>query len=101
MKWRIYWASKIFEKIISWQENYIWMNVESVRRNLIYILELEVDEEEVMGWLKRNCSLIALSLGGNQIKDELLEKIEEELACNRGISDMILPIINTNESELK
>lgn len=51
--------------------------------------------------MKRNCSLISLSLGGNQIDEKALELIENELACNRGINDLILPMIQDKNKGMK
>lgn len=44
---------------------------------------------------------MALSLGGNQVDEHLLEEIEKELISNRGISDLILPMIKNKDEQLQ
>lgn len=61
------------------------------------IIELDYDQD-ILDSMKRNCTLILLSLGGNQINDKLLEDIETELSSNRGISDLILPMVKDQEN---
>jgi hypothetical protein len=45
--------------------------------------------------------LVTLSLGGNQVDELIHESIETELACNRGINDLILPMIKDHGSGIK
>lgn len=55
------------------------------------------NDPDVIEAMQRNCSLIVLSLGGNEIDEKVLEEIEKELVSNRGISDLILPMVKDNE----
>lgn len=54
--------------------------------------------EDIAESMSKNCTLIVLSLGGNRIDEQLLDKIEEELTNNRGINDLILPMIRDGEN---
>ncbi|CAI2367823.1 unnamed protein product [Moneuplotes crassus] len=79
--------------------------LKSLKKNMmtrkLYLNEcgIKYDDEapDVIECLKRNCSLIALSLGGNVISQGVLEAIEEELSCNRGINDLIAPMFHDNK----
>lgn len=57
--------------------------------------EIHIDEydTDIFESMSKNWSLIALTLGGNIINQLLLDDIEKELAKNRSISDLILPMI--------
>jgi len=53
-----------------------------------------IDQDtDIIDSVAKNCTLIVLSLGGNQINEQVLEVIEKELVSNRGISDLILPMM--------
>ena len=60
-------------------------------------VEIDVHDTEVIEDMKHNCSLISLSLGGNEVDEQVIEMIEHELASNRGIDAMILPMIKNKE----
>ena len=61
------------------------------------LVEIGVNDTEVIEDMKHNCALISLSLGGNEVDEQVIEKIEHELAANRGIDSMILPMIKNKE----
>lgn len=58
-------------------------------------------DEDIAESVRKNCTLINLSLGGNKIDEKLLEVINMELSNNKSISDFILPMITDEEKTFK